>query len=848
MLCFAGPLTATVFGYGRFAPRDVRMASYALMAYSWGLLGFSLVKVLAPGYYARQDTRRPVRIALIALGCTMALNVLVVLPAAHFGFPLPHVLLATSTCIGAAINSVLLWRGLTKIGVFTPSLAVAEAADARHRREPCDGCAAVVVQRLARDVARDAVRSSGSRRCAAGIGAGAAVYFAIAVRARAALPGPANPGGMMRLQRRLDPPPQSGRRLRRDDRRVRWHPSRPPGAGAAGTRAGRAALGLRSLLLSFEPLPREFFTRDASAGPAHDFPRTLAAARPRSDLDVFCVLRFCERLRNQSADDFAEALARGGIRRVLVGHDFRAGKGATGDVAFLRAAGRKLGFEVEVLEPVCEGGERISSRGCARRWRRAISRPPGELARAALFDARPRDARAAARTQARLPDREPAPRAAQARRSTASSRCACAARWPARRVDGVASLGTRPTVGGTVPLLEAHLFDFGGDLYGRELEVEFVAKLRDEQQFDALDALVEQMNVDAAQARQRSRPIRLIDDGIRNEFQWLTTRAPSTFPQTDFPMKADLAQREPEMLECVGTRTRSYGELREIARGRPRFVLHDGPPYANGAIHIGHAVNKILKDIIVKSHSLDGYDSPYIPGWDCHGLPIEHAGREEARARRAASSTRSAFRAACRELRAASRWSCRARISSRLGVFGDWDRPYLTMDPQFEAQQIRALGHIIEQRPPLSRARSRCTGASTAARRSPKPRSSTRTRCRPPIDVAFARRRRRRSRATRSAMRPSVGAAAVDVVIWTTTPWTLPANEAVALRAEFEYVLVSMITRRPRRESLVLAERAAARPASRATARPRRTCWRSSRAGARRPAAAAPVPATSTCP
>ena len=120
MLVFAGPLTATTFGYGAFKPHDVLMASYALMAYSWGLLGFSLVKVLAPGYFARQDTRTPVRVGLIALGCNMALNVGVVLPANYFGFPYPHILIATSTCISAAINTTLLWRGLVRAGVYKP--------------------------------------------------------------------------------------------------------------------------------------------------------------------------------------------------------------------------------------------------------------------------------------------------------------------------------------------------------------------------------------------------------------------------------------------------------------------------------------------------------------------------------------------------------------------------------------------------------------------------------------------------------------------------------------------------------------------------------------------------------
>ena len=118
MLVFAGPLMATTLGYGAFKPRDVEMASYALMAYSWGLLGFSLVKVLAPGYFARQDTKTPVRVGLIALGTSMGLNVAVVLPAKYFGFPYPHILIATATCVSAAVNTTLLWTGLKRQGVF----------------------------------------------------------------------------------------------------------------------------------------------------------------------------------------------------------------------------------------------------------------------------------------------------------------------------------------------------------------------------------------------------------------------------------------------------------------------------------------------------------------------------------------------------------------------------------------------------------------------------------------------------------------------------------------------------------------------------------------------------------
>ena len=171
-------------------------------------------------------------------------------------------------------------------------------------------------------------------------------------------------------------------------------------------------------------------------------------------------------------------------------------------------------------------------------------------------------------------------------------------------------------------------------------------------------------------------------------------------PQTDFPMKADLAQREPAMLKAWEERG-IYRKLREVARGRPRFVLHDGPPYANGDIHIGHAVNKILKDIVVKSRSMDGFDSPYIPGWDCHGLPIELQ-VEKKHGRPGQKLDAAAFRAACRAF-AQEQIEQQRTDFKRLGVLGDWDNPYRTMDPRYEAQQIRAFGKIIAQRASLQR-------------------------------------------------------------------------------------------------------------------------------------------------
>ena len=239
MLVFAGPLTATTFGYGAFLPRDVQMASYALMAYSWGLLGFSLVKVLAPGYFARQDTRTPVRVGLIALGCNMALNVIVVLPAHYLGFPYPHILIATSTCIAAAINTTLLWRGLVRAGVYQPrpgwGVLLARVA-VRERR---DGRAADLARRRPLRLAGGI--AAGTRRAPRHVRAsrrGAAYFAALFV------------GGMrmrhMRNARAHDRhgihtwntgPEAPSSRSRHHGRQLRWHPSRARRVDRAGLRA-----------------------------------------------------------------------------------------------------------------------------------------------------------------------------------------------------------------------------------------------------------------------------------------------------------------------------------------------------------------------------------------------------------------------------------------------------------------------------------------------------------------------------------------------------------------------------------------------------------------------------------
>ena len=171
-------------------------------------------------------------------------------------------------------------------------------------------------------------------------------------------------------------------------------------------------------------------------------------------------------------------------------------------------------------------------------------------------------------------------------------------------------------------------------------------------------------------------------------------KATLNLPQTEFPMKANLAQREPERLKAWA-KMDLYGQIRKAGKGKPTYILHDGPPYANGELHVGHAVNKILKDIIVKSKTLSGFDAPYVPGWDCHGLPIE-LNVEKKVGKPGQKISASEFRQHCRDY-AAKQVAAQKADFVRMGVFGDWDNPYLTMDFEFEANIVRALGQIIDR-------------------------------------------------------------------------------------------------------------------------------------------------------
>ena len=276
-------------------------------------------------------------------------------------------------------------------------------------------------------------------------------------------------------------------------------------------------------------------------------------------------------------------------------------------------------------------------------------------------------------------------------------------------------------------------------------------------------------------------------------------------PATDFPMRGDLPKREPDTLARWEAQD-LYAQLRANARGRPLFVLHDGPPYANGAIHLGHAVNKILKDIIVKSRYLAGFDAPYIPGWDCHGLPIEIA-IEKKYGKVGVKLDATEFRAKCREY-AQSQIELQRKDFKRLGVIGDWDHPYQTLDFRFEANEIRALarvvdnGHLTRGVKPVHWCFD-CGSALAEAEIEYQDKVS------PAVDVAYA---ARDAQALGAAFGVQVPAdVEVAVPIWTTTPWTLPASLAVSLGPELDYALVEGPAHEGRRRWLVLADALAER-------------------------------------
>src|ERR687897_2865963 len=247
-------------------------------------------------------------------------------------------------------------------------------------------------------------------------------------------------------------------------------------------------------------------------------------------------------------------------------------------------------------------------------------------------------------------------------------------------------------------------------------------------------------------------------------------------PKTQFPMRANLPQNEPKQAE-KWEQERCYFQILEANRGQPKFVLHDGPPYANGNIHLGHALNKVLKDIIVKYKAMTGHLAPYVPGWDCHGLPIElQVEKNVGRAKKLAIS-KAEVRRLCREY-AEKYISIQREEFKRLGILGDWQQPYLTMTPAYEAQEIRELGKFVASGTLYRRKKpvywcASCVTALAEAEVEYEEHVS------PSIYVRFL-------------VKDRNGKFIADdlptsFVIWTTTPWTLPANQAIAINPKFTY-------------------------------------------------------------
>jgi len=269
-------------------------------------------------------------------------------------------------------------------------------------------------------------------------------------------------------------------------------------------------------------------------------------------------------------------------------------------------------------------------------------------------------------------------------------------------------------------------------------------------------------------------------DDTKNDY-----RATLNLPDTPFPMRGDLARREPAWVE-EWTRKRVYDAIRSASAGRPRYVLHDGPPYANASIHIGHAVNKILKDIIVKSRQLAGFDAPYVPGWDCHGMPIE-VQIEKTHGRRLSTAETQRL---CRAY-ALTQIDGQKKDFMRLGVLGDWDHPYTTMAYKSEADEIRTLGQILDKGylyrglKPVNWCFD-CGSALAEAEVEYEDRQDI------AIDVGFPLEQpAEREKLARAFGLKHAPDGAIRTVIWTTTPWTIPSNQALNAHPDFTYALVA---------------------------------------------------------
>ena len=270
-------------------------------------------------------------------------------------------------------------------------------------------------------------------------------------------------------------------------------------------------------------------------------------------------------------------------------------------------------------------------------------------------------------------------------------------------------------------------------------------------------------------------------------------------PETDFAMRGDLPKREPAML-AQWQQQNLYNSIRSANAAKPKFILHDGPPYANGNIHIGHAVNKVLKDIVVKSKMLAGFNAPYVPGWDCHGLPIELA-VEKKFGKVGVKLDAKQFREKCREY-AAEQIAGQSKDFQRLGVIGDWQNPYRTMDFSFEAEMLRSLAKIIE-RGHLSRGAKPVHWCFDCGSALAEAEIEYADKISPAVDVAY---RVIDQHAVAKIFAVEKLSGEISVPIWTTTPWTLPASMAVTLGPDIEYLLVRGPVLGGKQTLLVLAD------------------------------------------
>ena len=267
-------------------------------------------------------------------------------------------------------------------------------------------------------------------------------------------------------------------------------------------------------------------------------------------------------------------------------------------------------------------------------------------------------------------------------------------------------------------------------------------------------------------------------------------------PKTDFPMKANLPKREPEMLKHWDDLD-LYARLMEVRKDAESWVLHDGPPYANGRVHLGTALNKILKDFVVRSRSMLGYRTPFVPGWDCHGMPIEYKVSRDLGGDKARTTPKLELRKLCRA--EAEKWVDLQRSDfRRLGCIGDWFKPYLTMAPEYDAAEIRVLRKMVENGYVYRGLRPvhwcfDCRSALAEAE------VEYRDHVSPSIYVAFAFNSNLHDAGAlaaeandRAELAAAHKAGKLSAVIWTTTPWTIPANLGISLNETFDYVALKV--------------------------------------------------------